>query len=87
MISSQPEKDMTEVQHIMSGVASVVDSDGRHASAILHWRQRMRFNDANRTSALSLQWTTEAKTLKCQLKLSWRSSDVPYTGSIDIARD
>uniref|UniRef100_A0A5K3G2S7 AMP-binding domain-containing protein n=1 Tax=Mesocestoides corti TaxID=53468 RepID=A0A5K3G2S7_MESCO len=26
---SQPEKDTTEVQYIMSGVASVVDSDGR----------------------------------------------------------
>uniref|UniRef100_A0A5K3EKE6 Lipoprotein n=1 Tax=Mesocestoides corti TaxID=53468 RepID=A0A5K3EKE6_MESCO len=28
-IGSQPEKDTTEVQYIMSGVASVVDSDGR----------------------------------------------------------
>uniref|UniRef100_A0A5K3FY99 YD repeat-containing protein n=1 Tax=Mesocestoides corti TaxID=53468 RepID=A0A5K3FY99_MESCO len=28
-ISSQPEKDTTEVQYTMSGVASVVDSDGR----------------------------------------------------------
>uniref|UniRef100_A0A5K3FPT8 Capsid protein n=1 Tax=Mesocestoides corti TaxID=53468 RepID=A0A5K3FPT8_MESCO len=28
-INSQPEKDMTEVQYIMSGVASVADSDGR----------------------------------------------------------
>uniref|UniRef100_A0A5K3FNV5 Proteasome endopeptidase complex n=1 Tax=Mesocestoides corti TaxID=53468 RepID=A0A5K3FNV5_MESCO len=28
-ISSQPEEDTTEEQHIMSGVASVVDSDGR----------------------------------------------------------
>uniref|UniRef100_A0A5K3EZU6 Uncharacterized protein n=1 Tax=Mesocestoides corti TaxID=53468 RepID=A0A5K3EZU6_MESCO len=26
---SQPEKDMDEMQYIMSGVASVVDSDGR----------------------------------------------------------
>uniref|UniRef100_A0A5K3ELM5 Late endosomal/lysosomal adaptor and MAPK and MTOR activator 5 n=1 Tax=Mesocestoides corti TaxID=53468 RepID=A0A5K3ELM5_MESCO len=26
---SQPEKDTTEEQHIISGVASVVDSDGR----------------------------------------------------------
>uniref|UniRef100_A0A5K3G252 Uncharacterized protein n=1 Tax=Mesocestoides corti TaxID=53468 RepID=A0A5K3G252_MESCO len=28
-ISSQPEKDTIEVQYIMSGVASAVDSDGR----------------------------------------------------------
>uniref|UniRef100_A0A5K3EYT6 Cyclic nucleotide-binding domain-containing protein n=1 Tax=Mesocestoides corti TaxID=53468 RepID=A0A5K3EYT6_MESCO len=28
-ISSQPEKDMDEMQYIMSGVASLVDSDGR----------------------------------------------------------
>uniref|UniRef100_A0A5K3FZ85 Polyprotein n=1 Tax=Mesocestoides corti TaxID=53468 RepID=A0A5K3FZ85_MESCO len=28
-ISSQPEKDTTEVQYIMGGVASVADSDGR----------------------------------------------------------
>uniref|UniRef100_A0A5K3EHA1 FBPase domain-containing protein n=1 Tax=Mesocestoides corti TaxID=53468 RepID=A0A5K3EHA1_MESCO len=28
-ISSQPEKEANEVQYIMSGVASVVDSDGR----------------------------------------------------------
>uniref|UniRef100_A0A5K3F579 SURF1-like protein n=1 Tax=Mesocestoides corti TaxID=53468 RepID=A0A5K3F579_MESCO len=28
-ISTQPEKDTTDVQYIMSGVASVVDSDGR----------------------------------------------------------
>uniref|UniRef100_A0A5K3FG27 Acyl-CoA dehydrogenase n=1 Tax=Mesocestoides corti TaxID=53468 RepID=A0A5K3FG27_MESCO len=26
---SQPEKDMNEMQYIMSGVASLVDSDGR----------------------------------------------------------
>uniref|UniRef100_A0A5K3FCI3 Ovule protein n=1 Tax=Mesocestoides corti TaxID=53468 RepID=A0A5K3FCI3_MESCO len=28
-LGSQPEKDTTEEQHIMSGVASVADSDGR----------------------------------------------------------
>uniref|UniRef100_A0A5K3FU33 Uncharacterized protein n=1 Tax=Mesocestoides corti TaxID=53468 RepID=A0A5K3FU33_MESCO len=27
---TQPEKEMDEMQYIMSGVASVVDSDGRH---------------------------------------------------------
>uniref|UniRef100_A0A5K3G2R3 LAG1_DNAbind domain-containing protein n=1 Tax=Mesocestoides corti TaxID=53468 RepID=A0A5K3G2R3_MESCO len=28
-VSSQPEKDRTEEQYILSGVASVMDSDGR----------------------------------------------------------
>uniref|UniRef100_A0A5K3G8E0 Uncharacterized protein n=1 Tax=Mesocestoides corti TaxID=53468 RepID=A0A5K3G8E0_MESCO len=60
---------------------------GWKGSGILHWWQRMRSNTANRTPALSLQWSTEAKSPKCLLNLTWRSSDVSHTGSIDIARD
>uniref|UniRef100_A0A5K3G7P8 Uncharacterized protein n=1 Tax=Mesocestoides corti TaxID=53468 RepID=A0A5K3G7P8_MESCO len=36
----------------------------------------MRSNYANRTPALSHLWSTQAKTLQCQLNLSWRSSDI-----------
>uniref|UniRef100_A0A5K3FJG9 Late endosomal/lysosomal adaptor and MAPK and MTOR activator 5 n=1 Tax=Mesocestoides corti TaxID=53468 RepID=A0A5K3FJG9_MESCO len=84
---SQPEKDTTEEQYIMSGVASAVDSDGRARVFYSGVGSRMRSNNSNRTPALSLLYSTQAETLKCQLNLSWRSSDVPYTGSIDIARD
>uniref|UniRef100_A0A5K3F2B3 Uncharacterized protein n=1 Tax=Mesocestoides corti TaxID=53468 RepID=A0A5K3F2B3_MESCO len=71
----------------MSGVASIVDSDVRARVFYSGDGQRMRSNNANRNPALSLKWSTEAKSLKCQLKLSWRSSDVPYIGSIDSVRD
>uniref|UniRef100_A0A5K3G1A6 Polyprotein n=1 Tax=Mesocestoides corti TaxID=53468 RepID=A0A5K3G1A6_MESCO len=69
-ISSQPEKDTAEEQYIMSGVARIVDSDGRHLTCGSGLWQRMRPNNANRNSALSFLWSTKAGTLKCQLKLS-----------------
>uniref|UniRef100_A0A5K3EV49 Uncharacterized protein n=1 Tax=Mesocestoides corti TaxID=53468 RepID=A0A5K3EV49_MESCO len=90
---SQPEKDMDEMQYIMSGVASVADSDGRARVFYIGW-QRMRLNNANRTPALSLQWTTDTKILKCQLKamavircpIHWIQGHCPGLGPLHLKR-
>uniref|UniRef100_A0A5K3FXT6 HipA_C domain-containing protein n=1 Tax=Mesocestoides corti TaxID=53468 RepID=A0A5K3FXT6_MESCO len=71
----------------MSGVASIVDSNGGARVFYRPGWQWMHSKNANRTPALSFLWSIEAKTPHCLLKLSWRPSDVLYTGSIDIARD